>query len=83
MALSGVLVETDVLVSPSSAVDVMSEALLSDSDREKFEPQPFSFSRRRSSVVCVENQENMSFEGTPVKAPPASTHATAELAFVD
>ena len=26
----------------------------------------------RIRTVCVENQENMSYEGTPVKAPPAS-----------
>ena len=35
--------------------------------------QSFSFSRKRSVAVCVENQENMSHEGTgEVKARPAS-----------
>ena len=56
MTLSGVLVVTDVHVSPPSAVAVMSEVLLSDSDREIVEPQSFSFFTMRS-VVCVENQE--------------------------
>ena len=64
-------VVTDVLASPFSAVVVMSEAVLLDSDREVVEPHSFSFSRKRGAV-CVENQENMSYEGRPVKAPPAS-----------
>ena len=67
---SGVLVATDVLDFPSSLV-VMSEAFLSDSDWEIVEPQSFSFSKKRHAV-CVENQEDMNYEGTPVKAPPAS-----------
>ena len=66
VALSGVSVVTDVLVSPSSKVAVLSVAVLSDSDWEIVEPQSFSFSRKRS-VVRVENHE-----GTRVKAPPAS-----------
>ena len=49
----------------------MSEALVSDSDWGAVEPQSFSFSRKRRAV-CVENLENMSYEGTPVKALPAS-----------
>ena len=49
----------------------MSEASVSDSDWEVVEPQSFSFSRKRRAV-CGKNQENMSDEGTPVKAPPAS-----------
>ena len=72
------------LVSPSSAVAEMCEGVSSDSDWEYVEPQSFSFSRKRS-IVRVENQEDMSYEGTPVKAPPTSgrrmmppTH-TAEL----
>ena len=52
VTLSGVPVVTDVPVSPSSAVAVMSETLLSDSGWEIVEPQSFSFSRKRS-VVCV------------------------------
>ena len=36
---------------------------------------PFSFSKRRS-LVCVENQGNRSYEGTPEKAPPASRRRT-------
>ena len=69
MTLTGVLVVTDVLVSPSSAVAEMNEGVSSDSDWEHVEPQSFSFSKKRS-IVCVENQEDVSYEGTPVKAPP-------------
>ena len=67
---SGVHVVIDVPVSPSSLV-VMSETLVSDSDCEIVEPQSFSLSRRRQAV-CVENQEDMNYDGTPMKAPPAS-----------
>ena len=49
----------------------MSEASVSDSDWAVVGPQSFSFSRKRRAV-CGKNQENMSDEGTPVKAPPAS-----------
>ena len=42
-----------------------------DPDWEIVEPQSFSFSNKRS-IVCAENQEDMSHEGTPVKAPPTS-----------
>ena len=49
----------------------MSEALLSDSDWEIVETQSFSFSRKRQAV-CVENQEDMNYFGTRVKAPPPS-----------
>ena len=69
--LSGVLVVSDVLVSPFSSVVVMSVASVWDSNWENLEPQSFSFSRKRRAV-WVENQENMSREGTAVKAPPAS-----------
>ena len=44
---------------------------LSDSDWEIAEPQSFSFSRKRQAF-CVENQEDMNYDGTAVKAPPAS-----------
>ena len=43
-ALSGVPVVSDVPVSTSSSLAVMSEVLLSDSDWEAVEPQSFSFS---------------------------------------
>ena len=60
------------LFPPTSAVVVRSEPLVSDSDWEVVEPQSFSFSRKRRAV-CVENQENMSCEGTRVKAPLPSS----------
>ena len=47
----------------------MCEGVSSDSGWEFVELQSFSFSRKRA-IVCVENQEDMSYEGTPVKAPP-------------
>ena len=50
---------------------VMTEVLVSDSDWEIVEPQSFSISRKRR-VVCVENQENMRYDRSPGKAPPAS-----------
>ena len=57
------------LVSLSSAVAEMCEGVSLDSGSEFVEPESFSFSKERS-VVCVENQEDMSCEGTPVKVPP-------------
>ena len=63
VTLTGVLVVSDVLVSSSSAVAEMCEP---DSDWEFVEPQSFSFSKKRS-IVWVENQEEMSYEGTPLK----------------
>ena len=47
---SGVPVVTDVLVSPSSSMGVMSEALIG------------------TAAVCVENQEDINYGGTLVKA---------------
>ena len=64
-------VATAVPDSPSSLV-VMSEALLSDSDWETVKPQSFSFSRNRQAV-SAEIQEDMNYDGTAVKAPPASS----------
>ena len=64
---SGVPVVTDVPVSPSSSVVVISAALASDSDSEFVEPQVFSFSKK-PSIVCVENQEEMSHEGNARKS---------------
>ena len=58
-------------VSPSSSVAVMSEVLVSDSDWDIVELQPSSFSGKRQAF-CVENQEDMNYDGTLVKAPPAS-----------
>ena len=42
-----------------------------DSDWEFVEPQSLSFSKKRS-VVMVEYRQEMSHEGTPVEAPPAT-----------
>ena len=67
--VSAVLVVTDVLVSPSSVVTDCWDGVSLDSDWEFVEPQSFSFSNKRS-VVLEENREEMSYEGTPVKAPP-------------
>ena len=84
VTLTGVLVVSDVLVSSSSAVAEMCE---SDSDWECVEPQSF-LSPKKRSIVWVENQEDMSYEGTPVKSTTDiqkeddAAHATAELAFV-
>ena len=59
----------DVLVSPSAVVTECYEDVSLDSDWEFVEPQSFSFSKKRS-VVWEENRGEMSYEGTPVKAPP-------------
>ena len=66
-------VVTDVLVSSSSssAVAEMCEDVSLDSDWAFVEPQSFSFSRK-PRAVCVENEEDVSYEGTPVKTPPTS-----------
>ena len=66
---TGLLVVTDVLVSSFTAVADMCEGVFLDSDWEFVEPQSFSFSKKRS-IVCAENQGEMSYEGTPVKGPP-------------
>ena len=58
-------------VSAPSVVTVMCEDVSSDSEWDVVEPQSFSFSKKRS-FACVENQEDMNFEGAPVKAPPCS-----------
>ena len=69
VVVSAVLVVTDVLVSPSSVDTECYENVSLDSDWEFVEPRPFSFSKKRSSA-CAENQGEMSYEGSPVKAPP-------------
>ena len=65
--VSAVPVVTDVLVSPSSVVTECYEDVSLDSDWDFVEPQFFSFSKKRSSL-CAENQGQMSYEGSPVKA---------------
>ena len=68
---TGLPVVVDVLVSPSSAVAEMCDGVSSDSDWEFVEPESFSFYTKRS-IVCAENQGEMSYEVTPVKAPPST-----------
>ena len=68
---TGLPVVTDVLVSPSLAVVEMCEGVSSDSDWELVERQSFSLQKKRS-IGRAENQGKMSFEGTPVKAPPST-----------
>ena len=68
MVVSVVLVVPDVSVSPSSVVTECYEDVSLDSD---WESQSFSFSKKRSSV-CAENQGEMSYEGSTVKALPST-----------
>ena len=63
------LVVTDVPVSPSSVVAEVCDGFSFGSDWEFVEPQLFSFSKK-GWIVLEENQGEMSYEGTPVKAPP-------------
>ena len=58
-------------VSPSSVVTEVCDGFSLDSDWEFVEPQSFSFSQKRSSVL-EENPGEMGYEGSPVKAPPPS-----------
>ena len=46
-----------------SGVTVMCEAVHSDSEWDFVEPQSSSFSKKRK-FACVENQEDMNYEGT-------------------
>ena len=62
---------TDVLVSPSSVVIEMCDVSSMCSDREFVEPQSFSFSKKRAHC-CTDTQEEMRYEGLPVKAHPLS-----------
>ena len=64
---------TGVPVSPPSLVTECWEGISLDSGWELVQPQlqSFSFSEKRS-VVLEENREEMSFEGTPEKASPAT-----------
>ena len=66
-----VLVVTDVPVSPSSVVTEFRDVSPCDSDWEFVEPQSFSFSK--SVPHCgTDTQEEMRYEGSPVKALPLS-----------
>ena len=67
--VSGVPVVTDVGETDPSVVIVMCEGVHSDSECECVEPQPLFISKKRN-FARVENQEDMNFEGTLVKAPP-------------
>ena len=62
-----VLVVTDVLVSLSSVVIVFCDDVSGESDGEFVEPQSSSFSKKRS-LDCAVSQEEMRYEGSPVKA---------------
>ena len=64
-------VRTDVRASPSSVVTEFPDGVSLDSYWEFVEPQSSSFFRQRS-FVWADSQEEMSYEGTPVKAPPPS-----------
>ena len=66
-AVSGMLRVTDVGETASSVVTVMCESAPSDSEWDFVELQSISFSKKRN-FACVENQEDMKYEGTPVKA---------------
>ena len=62
-------VVTDVLFSLFLVVTESCDDVSVESDWEFVEPQSFSFSKKRS-IVCAGNEGEMSYEGTPVKAPP-------------
>ena len=63
---------TDVPVSPSSLVTEMCEVSSCCSEREFAEPQSFSF-------CCTDKQEEMRYEGSPVKALPFSRRRMTPL----
>ena len=62
-----VLVVAVVHVSPSSVVTEVCDGFSFVSDWEFVEPQSFSLSKKRSSVL-EESQGEMGYEGSPVKA---------------
>ena len=66
-----VLVVIDVLVSLSSVATEFCDGVSLDSDWEFVEPQSSSFSKKRS-FVWEDSQEEMRYEGPPVKGPPPS-----------
>ena len=86
VAVSGVPVVIDVGETASSVVTVMCEGVPSDSEWDFVEPQSFSFSEKRN-FACVENQEDMNYEGTLVlgalcpKKKDEDAAATAEIFF--
>ena len=68
-----VLDVTGVLVSPSSVVTKFCDVSSMCSDQEFVEPQSFSFSKKRAHC-CPDTQEEMRYEGSPVKAPAKFVH---------
>ena len=62
---------TDVLVSPSSVITELCEVSPCRSDVEFVEPQSFSFSKNRAHC-STDKQEEMRYEGSPVRALPLS-----------
>ena len=66
-----VLVVTDILVSLSSVVTEFCDDVSVESDWEFVEPQSSSSSIKRS-LRWADSQEEMRYEGSPVKAPPPS-----------
>ena len=65
------LMWTDVLVLPSSVVTEFCDVSSMCSDWEFVEPQSFSLSKKRA-FCCTDMQEEMRYEGSPVKAHPPS-----------
>ena len=87
MTRTGVLVVTDVPVSPSSAAAEMCEGVSSDSDREFVEPQ--SFFSFQEAFDCLggesrrcELRRDASESTTDIQEGHAA-HATAELVLVN
>ena len=62
---------TDVPVSSSSVVTELCDVSSCYSDRDFVERRSFSFSKKRAHC-CTDTQEEMRYEGSPVKAPPLS-----------
>ena len=69
VAGSDVSVPAGVGVSAPSVVTVVCEDLPSDAEWDFVEPQSVFLSKKRN-LACVEGQEDMNYDGTPVKAPP-------------
>ena len=68
---SVVFVVIDVLVSPSSVATEFCDGVSLDSGWEFVEPQSSSFSKKRS-LDSADSLEELSYEGSPIKAPPPS-----------
>ena len=78
----------DVLVSPSAVVTECYEDVSLDSDWEFVEPQPFSFSRKRSIVWRGELRRDelrrdASKSASECQKKDDAAHATAKFTFVD